>query len=184
MIEALAANGTNHPLHIGSLPRRAWCREHFLDSHVAHLFLEVMAEDGIAVPQQVMRELVKGKGLPQLLPRPFGGRVGGHIAMKNATTIMGQHQKHVKHVEPDSGEGEEVDGNQLREVVVQERAPGLRRRLAAPHQVFAHAALADVDLFRGSLGSRLSRHSCVLAEAPSLLNFRVQFYWGALHDDF
>src|SRR6266851_331577 len=32
-------------------------------------------------------------------------------------------------------------------------------------------------LFRGSLDSRLSRHSRLLAEAPSLTNFRVQFYW-------
>src|ERR1700676_5223584 len=37
-------------------------------------------------------------------------------------------------------------------------------------------------LFRGSLDSRLSRHSRLLAEAPSLTNFRVQFYWGALQD--
>src|SRR5271155_4084375 len=35
-------------------------------------------------------------------------------------------------------------------------------------------------LFWGSLDSRLSRHSRLLAEAPSLTNFRVQFYWGAL----
>src|SRR5258708_4918316 len=36
-------------------------------------------------------------------------------------------------------------------------------------------------LFWGSLHSRLSRHSRLLAEAPSLTNFRVQFYRGALH---
>src|SRR5450755_2647870 len=36
-------------------------------------------------------------------------------------------------------------------------------------------------LFRGSLDSRLSRHSRLLAEAPSLTNFCVQFYKGALH---
>src|SRR5271163_2104240 len=35
-------------------------------------------------------------------------------------------------------------------------------------------------LFWGSLHSWLSRHSRLLAEAPSLTNFRVQFYWGAL----
>ncbi len=35
-------------------------------------------------------------------------------------------------------------------------------------------------LFWGSLHSRLSRHSRLLAEAPSLTNFRVQFYGGAL----
>src|ERR1700730_7343809 len=60
---------------------------------------EVQAEDCIAVTKQVKRELVTGKGLPQLLPRPLGGRVSGYMEVKNATTIMGQHQKHVKHVQ-------------------------------------------------------------------------------------
>src|SRR5208283_2477193 len=35
-------------------------------------------------------------------------------------------------------------------------------------------------LFRSSLNFRLSRHSRLLAEAPSLTNFRVQFYRDAL----
>ena len=56
MIEALAPNGTNHPLHIGSLPRRTRRRQYFLDAKVSHLFSEVIAEDRIAVPQQVARE--------------------------------------------------------------------------------------------------------------------------------
>src|ERR1700745_2007395 len=145
MIEALAANGTNHSLHIGSLPRRARCKQHFPGTQGPHLFSEVNAEDRITVAQQVTRELVKGKGLPQLLPRPLSGRVGGHIEMKNATTIMGQHQKHVKNLETECGYGEEVDGDQLCEMVLQEGAPGLRRRLAAAHHVFANAALADID---------------------------------------
>ncbi len=37
-------------------------------------------------------------------------------------------------------------------------------------------------LFRGSLDSRLPLHSRFLAEAPSLTNFCVQFYRGALQD--
>src|SRR5450755_3393927 len=36
-------------------------------------------------------------------------------------------------------------------------------------------------LFWSSLDSGLSRHSRLLAEAPSLTNFPVQFYRGALH---
>ena len=80
MIQTLPSNGTNHPLHIGSLPRRARCRQHFLEAHVSHLFSEVLAEDRIAVAQQVTRELVKGKGLPQLLPRPL--EVGWAVTLK------------------------------------------------------------------------------------------------------
>src|SRR5271165_7583700 len=145
MIEALAPNRTNHPLHIRSLPRGSRRRQHFMDAHVSHLFSEVKAEDSIAVAQQVTRELVKGKGFPQLLSCPLGSRVGGHIEVQNATPVVSQYQKHVKNLETDGGHREEVDGDHLLEVVLQESAPGLRRRLAAAHPVFAHTALTDVD---------------------------------------
>ena len=44
MIQALTPNGTNHTLHVGSLPGGARRGQHFADAHVAHLFSEVMAE--------------------------------------------------------------------------------------------------------------------------------------------
>src|SRR3974377_2638055 len=99
MIEALASNGSNHSLHIGSLPRRARCRQEFANAHVSHLFSEVIAKDLIAVPQHVTRELVKGKCLPQLLPRPLRGWVGGHIEAANTTPVVGQHTQHVQNLE-------------------------------------------------------------------------------------
>jgi len=87
MIEALAPNGTNHPLHVGSLPRGSRRGQHFVDVHVSHLFSELVAEDSIAVAQQVTRDMVEGKGLPQLLSRPLCGGVGSHIeAMPPAGT--------------------------------------------------------------------------------------------------
>src|SRR5438445_441734 len=49
MIEALASNRSNHSLYIGSLPRRARCRQNLADAHVSHLFSEVIPEDSIAV---------------------------------------------------------------------------------------------------------------------------------------
>jgi len=145
MIEAFATNGSDHPLDIGALPRRARCRQDFANAHVSHLFSEVIAKDLIAVPQHVTRELVKGKCLPQLLPRPLRGWVGGYIEVENATPVMGQHQKHVKDLEADRGHREEDDGDQLLSMILQKCAPRLRRRLAVAHHVFADAALADVD---------------------------------------
>ncbi len=63
--------------------------------------------------------MVKGKCLPQLLPRPLSGWVGGHIKVQNATPVVGQHQKHVKDVEADSGHREEVDGDQLLRMILE-----------------------------------------------------------------
>src|SRR5713226_5021994 len=103
MIEALAPNATNHPLHIGSLPRGSRRGQHLVDTHVSHLSSELITEDRLAVAEQVARELVKGKCLPQLLSRPLAGRVGGYIEVKNATPVMGQHQKHVKDLETNGG---------------------------------------------------------------------------------
>ena len=145
MVEALSPNRTNNALDIGPLPGGSRGAPHFLDTHVSHLSPEGIAEDGIAVAQQVTRELVEGKGLPQLLSRPFRRRMGGHVAVNNTTTVMGQYQKHVKDLETEGGHGEEVDGAQLRDVILQKGAPGLRGRFAAAHHVFADAALADVD---------------------------------------
>jgi len=53
--------------------------------------------------------------------------------------------KHVKNPETDRGHGEEIDGDQLLGAILQECAPGLRRRFAAAHHVFADAAFTDVD---------------------------------------
>src|SRR6267143_6777637 len=145
MIEAFATNGANHPLDIGSLPRRTRCRQDFAYTHVSHVFSEVTAKDRIAVAQEVARELGKGKCLAQLLSGPVCGRVGGHIEVQDATPVMGQHQKYVKDLEPDGGHRKEIDGYQLLGMILQECAPGLRRRFAAAHHVFAHAALTDVD---------------------------------------
>jgi hypothetical protein len=58
MIEALATNGSNHSLDIGSLPRRARCRQDFANTHVSHSCSEVIAQNSIAVAEQVPRELV------------------------------------------------------------------------------------------------------------------------------
>src|SRR5215471_5590805 len=96
MIEALPPNGTNHSLDVGSLPRGARRGQHFMDAHVSHLSSELIPEDSIAVAEEIAREMLEGKCLPQLLSRPLGGGVGGHIEVKNATTVMGQHQKHVR----------------------------------------------------------------------------------------
>lgn len=71
--------------------------------------------------------------------------MGGHIKVQNATPVMGQHPKHVKDAEADSGHREEVDGDQLLRMILEKRAPRLRRWFVVAHYVLADAALTDVD---------------------------------------
>src|SRR5215472_16304820 len=71
--------------------------------------------------------------------------MGGHIEVEDATPVMGQDQKYIKDLETESGHGEEVDGDQLLGMILQEGAPGLRRRPAGAHHVLTYAALPDVD---------------------------------------
>src|SRR5258708_29382343 len=96
VVEALPANGADHPLDIGSLPGRPWRREHLFDAHRLHLLHKVRSEDPIAIAQQIARRGLPGKGLPQLLSSPFCGRMSGDAKMQNAPTSMRQHQAHIQ----------------------------------------------------------------------------------------
>src|SRR6266481_309068 len=58
MVQALAPDRTNHALDVGPLPGGSRGAQHFLDTHVSHLSPEGIAEDSIAVAQQVARELI------------------------------------------------------------------------------------------------------------------------------
>jgi len=145
VIEALATNGSDHSLYIGSLPRRARGGQNFADADVSHLFSKVMPEDSVAVAQQVAGEFGKGKCLPQLLSRPLRGRVGGNVKVQNAAPVMGQNQENVKNLEADRRNGEEINRDQLLGMSLQEGAPRLRRWLMAAQHVFADTAFSDVD---------------------------------------
>jgi hypothetical protein len=71
--------------------------------------------------------------------------VGSNIEVKNAAAVMGQHQEHVKNLETDGGDGEEIDGDQLLGMILKQGTPSLRRRFVAAQHVLADTALSDVD---------------------------------------
>jgi hypothetical protein len=89
MVQAFAPNGANDPFDIGSLPRSARCRQNFVNPHVCDLLAEFLPEDGVAIAQQVARNLLKRKRFSQLLSGPFRRWMGGHIEMENAPAVVG-----------------------------------------------------------------------------------------------
>lgn len=64
VIEALAADRADHPFDIRTLPWRSWRRKHLFDAHRLRLSNEVLAEDAIAVAQQIARCTLPRKTLP------------------------------------------------------------------------------------------------------------------------
>jgi hypothetical protein len=49
VIQALAAKGANHPIHVCSLPWRPRREKNLLDAHCLHLIDEVLAENLVTV---------------------------------------------------------------------------------------------------------------------------------------
>jgi hypothetical protein len=57
--------------------------------------------------------LAERKRVPELLAGPFGGWVAGHVEVEDATTNVGQDQKHVEDLKTNGRDRKEIDGNEL-----------------------------------------------------------------------
>src|SRR5947209_4381783 len=101
VVQALPPNRADDSFPVGSLPRRARSRQDLFDAHGLDLRYKFVAEDAIAVAQQITRCRVPRKGLPELLSRPFGCRMGGDAKMQNASPVVGQHEEDVQNLKPD-----------------------------------------------------------------------------------
>jgi len=110
-----------------------------------YIFRKLPAEDPVAVPKQVTRDLLKGKGLPELLRGPLGRRMGGDVEMDDPPSVVSQNQEHIQDLKPDRRHGEEVHRDHGFDVILKERPPVLRWWVPPVYDVLAHACLADID---------------------------------------
>jgi len=68
---------------------------------------------------------VEGKRLNYLLRRPLGRGVFGDVEVHDLAPLMSQHEEHVENTKGGCGDGEEVDGHELFDMIVKKGAPGL-----------------------------------------------------------
>lgn len=125
MIEIRTADGADHASHVGLLPRRAGCAKHFFDAHGPQLVEELAAEDAVSVTQQALWDLVKRKGLSQLLRCPLCCGMGRYVEMHDTAPLVSQNHEDAEDLEPDRRHGEEVLRDHGIHVVLKERPPGL-----------------------------------------------------------
>src|SRR5215472_6920586 len=89
MIQAFPPNGSDQPFDICPLPRRSRSGQYLLNVHVPDLAAELVAEDFVAVAQQIPRDLLKRKRLPKLLRGPLRGRMSRYVKVHNRDNPLG-----------------------------------------------------------------------------------------------
>ena len=109
VVQALPAYGTNDPFDIGTLPRRMWGTEDFLDVNVSDLPAELISVDAITVPQQVLWGGVKRKSFEKLLRGPLRSRMRGHVEVNNPSSLMSKYDEDKENLERKGGNRKEVD---------------------------------------------------------------------------
>ena len=109
--------------------QRLWtAREHFEDPHAPHALPEGMAVDVVAIAEDVGGRGVVGEGLHELPCGPGGRGMLGDVEVDDPSSVVGEHDEDEEYPQARRGDCEEVDGDQVPDVVGEERPPGLGRR--------------------------------------------------------
>src|SRR5437899_1597336 len=130
MVQTLTANRADEPLREGVLPRAVGRRQDLVDPHALHSLSERMSVDLIAIAEEVGRGGVVREGVHDLLGRPGGGGMLGDVEVEDAPALVGEHNEDEEHPQASSRDREEIDGDQIPDVIGQERSPALRGRRA------------------------------------------------------
>jgi hypothetical protein len=98
-----------------------------------------------AIAENVGWRGVVWEGVHDLLGRPVRGGVFGSVEVDDTPAMVGEHDEDEEHPQACDGDREEIEGDQVRDVVGEERAPGLRRRGAPLREQARDGALGHVD---------------------------------------
>ena len=130
VIKAFMPYRTDQSFDVRTLPRGSGGGENLGDLQVRDLLTEGIAIDPVTVAEQVAGSSVPGKCLSNLGRSPFGSWMLGHVEMNDTPALVGQDQKDKEKLEVNGRHDEEVHRHQLPDMVLEEYAPSLRRRLA------------------------------------------------------
>jgi len=128
VIQTLAPDGADEPLREGVLPRALRRREDFTNTQALHALPEHVTVDRVAIAEEVGRGGVVREGVHDLLGRPGSGGMLGDIEVEDAPAVVGEHDEDEQNAQARGGNSEEIDGDEVPDVIGQERAPRLRRR--------------------------------------------------------
>ena len=130
MVEALAPNRADKPFREWILPRTLGRCEDFVDAQAVYSVSEEgLAIDVVAIAEKIGRRGVVREGVHDLLGRPVRGGVFGEVEVDDASAKVSEHDEDEEHPQARGGDREEIEGDQVLDVVGEERPPGLGRRV-------------------------------------------------------
>ena len=127
-------------------------REDFLDPQALHAAPKRLAVDLVAVVEEIGWCGVVREGVHDLLGSPVGGGMLGLVEVQDATAMVGKHDEDEEDTQAGGGNGEEIDGDQVLDVIGEERLPGLGWRCAPPRHEPGNGSLGHVDAELEELG--------------------------------
>ena len=144
VIEAFASNRSDDALGEGILPGRPGGDEDLAHPQAFHAPDEDVAVDSIPITEQVRGRCLFREALDQLVGGPGGGGVVGDVDMGEFSTVVSKDQESEEQAEGEGRDDKEVDGDNVMEMRLQERAPrrGRPRRRAA--HVLGNGELGDL----------------------------------------
>ena len=145
VIQALAPDGAHQPFRKRVLLRALRCCQDFGGAHVSEAIPETFAVDLVPISDQISWRRVFGERFQDMLSGPSRRRMFGHVKMNHTAPTMGQNHQHEQNPKSCGRHRKEIDGNQLVQMVVEERLPGLRMRSTFSGQESRHGSFRDVD---------------------------------------
>jgi hypothetical protein len=121
MVQTLAPDRADEPLHERVLPRAVRRRENLLDSHALHAMPKSLTVDAVTVAEEVGRRGLVREGVDDLLRGPDGGGVLGNVEVDDPPAVVGEDNKDEEDAEASGGAGEGIDRDQVADVVRGER---------------------------------------------------------------
>ena len=109
-------------------------REDFVDPHAVHSVSEGLAIDVVAIVEEVGWRGVVREGVHDLLGRPVRGGVFGEVEVDDASAKVSEHDEDEEHPQARGGDREEIEGDEVPDVVGEERPPGLGPRRVPPRE--------------------------------------------------
>ena len=143
VIETLSANATDEPFRKWILPWTSCCGEHLVNAHSLNPVPEMATVNSVTVPNQISRHNIFGECFDDLLRGPFCRGMLRHIEMQHTATLMCQDHEYKEDSQLQGGNGKEVDGDQLTDMVTQKSLPGLGWFFASLRHQARDRALRD-----------------------------------------